>query len=85
LSQRLGRPVEDETGLLGHYDLKLDWTPDEMAISSTPSADNPSSAAALGGPSIFTALEEQLGLKLKAKKGMVDVLVIDEVGRPSPN
>jgi uncharacterized protein (TIGR03435 family) len=85
LSQRLDRPVEDETGLRGHYDLKLDWAPDEMAARSNTSANGTPATLEPAGPSIFTALQEQLGLKLKSKDGLVDVLVIDDVQKPSAN
>lgn len=70
----LDRPVVDETGLPGRYDFTLKWTPDNSTVS-TPDA----------APGIFTAVQEQLGLKLEATKGPADVLVIDHVERPSPN
>lgn len=70
----LDRPVVDETGLPGRYDFTLKWTPD------TSPASEPDAA-----PGIFTAVQEQLGLKLEATKGPADVLVIDHVERPSPN
>jgi uncharacterized protein (TIGR03435 family) len=73
LSQIAGRIVVDRTGLAGRYDLKLQWTPDDVA------------AAEGSPPSLFTALEEQLGLRLKAAKEPVPVLVIDHVEPPSPN
>ena len=66
----LGRVVLDRTGIAGKFDVNLEWTPDE----------NPDL-----GPSIFTALQEQLGLKLEPQKGVVDILVIDHVERPSAN
>ncbi len=66
----LGRAVLDRTDLAGEFDVDLVWTPDE---SPDP------------GSSIFTALQEQLGLKLETQKGVVDVLVIDHVERPSSN
>jgi uncharacterized protein (TIGR03435 family) len=66
----LGRPVLDRTGITGEFDIELKWAPDE----------NPDS-----GPSIFTALQEQLGLRLEAQRGPVDLLVIDHVERPSAN
>jgi uncharacterized protein (TIGR03435 family) len=72
----LNRPVVDQTGLTGRFDLRLTWTPDE-ARSATESAD------AL--PDLFTAIQEQLGLKLVSTKAPVDVLVIDHVKRPSAN
>jgi uncharacterized protein (TIGR03435 family) len=77
LSRELGHPVNDETGLGGQYDFKLDWTPD-VELS-----DGPNNAAA--GPSIFTALTDQLGLRLESKKGPVQVYVIEKIDRPSEN
>ncbi len=68
-----GRTVIDKTGLAGNYDIDLKWTPDDQQ-----SADD-------AGPSLFTALEEQLGLKLESAKGPVDVFVIDYVEKPSPD
>jgi uncharacterized protein (TIGR03435 family) len=71
-----GRPVNDETGLGQQgFDYELRWTP----------AATSAEAAGSAGPSIFTALEEQLGLKLVAKDGPVEVLVIDHVERPTEN
>lgn len=72
----LNRPVVDQTGLTGRFDLRLMWTPDGPA-TATESADAP--------PDLFTAIQEQLGLKLASTKAPVDVLVIDHVERPSPN
>ena len=74
LAQVLGRVVLNQTGLSGRYDLSLRWTLDDVAPSSP---DAPSG--------IFTAIQEQLGLKLESKKGPVPVLVIDSVEKPSPN
>ena len=83
LSQQLGRTIVDKTGLMGNYDVKLRWTPDNgpastMGPDSKPTPDT-------SGPSIFTAIQEQLGLKLESQKGPVEVLVIDRVARPSEN
>jgi uncharacterized protein (TIGR03435 family) len=80
LSRLLERPVVNNTGLEGNYDFKLEWTPDLGT-----SAPDGQSADTTGGPSIFTALQEQLGLRLEATKGPVDVLVIDSVNKPSEN
>jgi uncharacterized protein (TIGR03435 family) len=80
LSKVVGRPVFDKTGIAGRYDLKLKWTPDDI---TEPTLLN--GAAVDSGPSIFTALEEQLGLKLEPGKGPVQVLVIDHVEMPSAN
>ncbi len=89
--QQLGHSVLDKTGLKGKYDFKLQWTPDEGqtrmfkgAEASQQRTDNaplPESS----GPSIFTAIQEQLGLKLESQKGPVEILVIDHVEKPSEN
>jgi uncharacterized protein (TIGR03435 family) len=71
----LGRPVFDRTGLTGAYDIDLQWTPDG-SDGQTPPGDV---------PSIFTALQEQLGLKLTPERDRVEVLVIDKVERPALN
>ncbi len=82
LSQRLGRPVVDRTGLTAHYDFKLEWSPDQ---TSSDSRDSVSSAPDPAGPTLFTAIQEQLGLRLEAQKGPVQIFVIDHVERPSEN
>jgi uncharacterized protein (TIGR03435 family) len=84
LSQEVGRDVVDKTGITGRYDLKLTWTPDDRAASAASGTDAVSPAAD-SGPSIFTALEEQLGLRLEPSKGPVQVLVIDRAELPSAN
>jgi uncharacterized protein (TIGR03435 family) len=72
----------DKTGLKGLYDVKLEWTPDAgLAAPVNPGA----AVSAPDGPSLFTALEEQLGLKLEPSKGPLPVLVIDSIERPSEN
>ena len=78
----LGRIVIDKTGVEGSFDLVLQWTPDNHSAAPT-NASNESSAAT--GPSIFTALQEQLGLKLESTKGPVETLVIDHVEQPTEN
>jgi len=86
LSQQLGRPVIDKTGLAGFYDIKLQWTP-ELGQGPVPPAGSeltPQSPDA-SGPSIFTAIQEQLGLRLESAKGPVEVLVIDSVQKPTEN
>lgn len=70
LSSALGRPVIDETGLTELYSMELKW-------SDEPAAD--------AGPTIFTALREQLGLKLESKKGAVTTYVVERVEKPSEN
>jgi bla regulator protein blaR1 len=89
LSLELGRPVLDGTGLTGRYDFSLQWTPAPSegggeAFGLAPRAEPPHPGDS-NGPSIFTALEEQLGLKLKSGKGPVEIMVIDHVERPSEN
>jgi uncharacterized protein (TIGR03435 family) len=81
LSKVAGRDVVDKTGVSGRYDIKLTWTPDDRVASL------PGGVASSGdsGPSLFTALEEQLGLKLEPQKGPVSVLVIDRIAMPSEN
>jgi uncharacterized protein (TIGR03435 family) len=82
LSNNLDRPVFDETGLTGSYSLHLKWTPD--AAPSAPGQPPPASAGD-AGPSLFTALQEQLGLKLESVRRPVEVLVIDHVEPPTEN
>ena len=85
LSMILGRTVRDETGLDGAYDFTMEFARD-TSIQLGP-AGRPEEAAAAGDtrPSIFTALTEQLGLKLESKRGPVPVFVIDKVERPTEN
>ncbi len=84
LSRELGRVVIDKTGVAGRYDVALKWTPDTgtapINIGTEGTAPPPDS-----GPSIFTAIQEQLGLKLESTRGPVQVLVIDHVEMPSEN
>jgi uncharacterized protein (TIGR03435 family) len=89
LTLYLDRPVLDRTGIQGAYDFTLKWSPapnesSPQALGLPPRAD-PSPPADSSGPSLFTALQEQLGLKLKSTKAPVDILVIDHVQRPSEN
>jgi len=77
LADELGRPVLDRTGIAGRYHLTLKWTPDDAASAAAANSAAP--------PSIFTALQEQLGLKLERQKGPVQVLVVDHVEMPSAN
>ena len=87
LAQQLGRTVVNKTGLTGNYDFTLQWTPDDvgtpMGGDAGPGKGDISPDA--GGPTLLTALEEQLGLKLESQKGMVDVIVIDHIDTPSQN
>jgi uncharacterized protein (TIGR03435 family) len=77
------RPVTNETGLTKHYDFKLEWTPDSP-VSSDGAAGTPAAVSA-PGPTVFTALEEQMGLKLESRKGPVEMLIIERAERASEN
>lgn len=90
LSNGLGRTVIDKTGLTGKYDFELKWTPDPGQPAAAPLGPTPPGVELPpppdpNGPSIFTALQEQLGLRLESQKGPVEMLVIDRVERPSEN
>jgi uncharacterized protein (TIGR03435 family) len=86
-----GRKVLDRSGLKGNYDILLRWTPDQSqgAMLQGPPNGSPGLGNApppdSSGPSIFTAVQEQLGLKLESTKGPVEVIVIDHIERPSEN
>ncbi len=75
LSRQLEHDVADDTGLPGKYDFQLDWTPDA----------GPCPGATADQPSIFTAVQQQLGLRLESAKGPVEILVIDHIQAPSEN
>ena len=82
LKRVLERPVVDKTGLQGTFEMELTWTPDPtMLPAGVPAPPNIPAA----GPSIFTALEEQLGLKLISDRAPVEVLVVDRLSRPKPD
>jgi len=90
LSRVVGRNVYDKTGITGTYDIKLEWTPDENELAvfkqhgegkegAAPPSTEPT------GPSLFAALQEQIGLKLEAAKGPVETVVIDHIEKASEN
>jgi uncharacterized protein (TIGR03435 family) len=79
LSTQVHRLVVNNTGLKGKYDFTLRWTPDDM------SGGHEDAAATESGPTIYTALQEQLGLRLDSTKGPVDTVVVDHVEMPSEN
>lgn len=88
LSNLMGRPVIDKTGLTAKYDFELHWTPDPGQTLLPPGAPAPAVEGPPpdpNGPTIFTALQEQLGLRLESQKGPVDMIVIDRVEKPSEN
>lgn len=84
LSQRVNRIVVDKTGLAGLYEFNLEFTPDQLpppgalVNGQVPQIDP-------NGPSIFTAMQEQLGLRLEAQRGPVEMLVVDSVEPPTPD
>jgi bla regulator protein blaR1 len=80
LSRLLERPVVNNTSLEGNYDFRLEWTPEP----GPPAPDGQLEESSIG-PSLFSALQQQLGLRLEATKGFTDVLVIDHVEKPSEN
>ncbi len=88
LSEQVGRTVLDKTGLTGKYDFSLQWTPDESLQQRGP-GDGPERdllpPVDQNGPSIFTALQDQLGLRLESQKAPVEVIVIDSVQKASEN
>jgi uncharacterized protein (TIGR03435 family) len=79
LAKSVGRVVVDKTGIPGKFDITLSWTPDEgpARLNGVPIADPP--------PAIFTAIQEQLGLKFEPQKGPVQVVVVDHVAMPTQN
>jgi uncharacterized protein (TIGR03435 family) len=77
----LDRPVVDQTGIEGRYDFVLKWAPDDSQFGGHP----PASQADVPLPSLFTAIQEEVGLRRDAVKAPVDVLVIDRVEKPSAN
>ena len=79
----LDRPIVDHTGISGKYDFKMSWTPDSLQMNSNPPGRTTNDTNA--GPDLFTAIQEQLGLKLQPIKEPTDVLVIDSVEQPSEN
>jgi uncharacterized protein (TIGR03435 family) len=83
LSQQLGRQILDRTGLKGTYDFTLQYLPEKPVPGLQGPGDTPPPDSS--GTSIFTAIQEQLGLRLESTKGPVDVIVIDHIEEPSPN
>ena len=86
LTPYVGRPVIDKTGLTSYYNVTLKWTPEvgsaSLAPPSLPSGTLPLDPDA---PSLFTAVQEQLGLKLENARVPLDVVVIDSVEHPTPD
>jgi uncharacterized protein (TIGR03435 family) len=77
----LDRPVIDQTGISGRYDFDLEWLPDETqfgGLGLKPNPDHPK-------PDLYAAVQQQLGLRLEATTGPVDVLIVDRAEKPSEN
>ena len=85
LAGMTGRPVRDETGLKGYYDFELKWTQDVGPPGPGAGGSEERPAAEATGPTLFTAVQEQLGLKLESRKGPVEIVAIDRAERPSEN
>ena len=87
LVNTLHRPVIDKTGLTGLFDIKLEWVPgaEQPPGPFGPNPNAPPPPALEDAVSIFTALQEQLGLRLESAKGPLEVVVIDTAQKPSEN
>jgi uncharacterized protein (TIGR03435 family) len=94
LTQSVGRPVIDKTGLTGYYDYTLKWTPQPGSGMPSPfglpprglpggTPDALQSPADPNAPNLFTAVQEQLGLRLESARGPVEVVVIDRLEKPT--
>ncbi len=84
IATRLSRNVIDRTSLAGEYDIHLKWTPDALITSTSGPAELPGSIDS-SGPSLFTAIQEQLGLRLRSVRGPSGFLVVDRMEKPSAN
>jgi uncharacterized protein (TIGR03435 family) len=92
LTQSAGRPVIDKTGLIGWYDVTLKWTPEPGSVQPAPFGLPPGAMPGANplppptdpdAPNLFTAVQEQLGLKLESGRGPVEVIVIDRIEKPT--
>jgi uncharacterized protein (TIGR03435 family) len=81
----LDRPVLDQTGITGRWDFTLNWTPDDSQFSGMGARIPPPTDSANAPPNLYTAIQEQVGLKLDATRASADVMVIDRVEKPSDN
>jgi bla regulator protein blaR1 len=82
---QVGGPVIDETGIQGNFDFSMDWTADDNSPKRPGDSSDPSAPSELNGPSFFSALREQLGLKFEAGKGPVEVVIIEHAERAAEN
>jgi bla regulator protein blaR1 len=91
LSGRLGRPVIDKTNLKGYYDVRLEFAPETVPGGApvgpppVPGPTAPPGAPDPAGPSIFTAIQEQFGLRLESAKDQIPGLVVDSIQKPAEN
>lgn len=83
LSPRIECPISDRTGLTGKYDFRLEWTPESAPMTEPNGGGAPSSDPS--GSSIFSAVQQQLGLRLQPAKVVMESIVIDHIERPSEN
>jgi uncharacterized protein (TIGR03435 family) len=81
----LDRPVLDQTGITGRWDFTLNWTPDDSQFNGFGARIPPPADGSTAPPNLYTAIQEQIGLKLEAAKAPADVMVIDQVEKPSDN
>jgi uncharacterized protein (TIGR03435 family) len=81
----LDRPVVNQTGLNGRWDFTLTWTPDDSQFSGLGIKIPPPSDSASAPPNLFTAIQEQLGLRLESTRAPAEVFVVDRVEKPTPN
>ena len=82
LSRQMDRPVADLTGINGFYNFTLEWTPDERQVSND---ENGAPSPDANVPSVSSALQEQMGLKIQAQKAPVQIVVIDRAEKPDEN
>jgi uncharacterized protein (TIGR03435 family) len=81
----LDRPVIDQTGLTGRFDFTLNWTPDDSQFAGMGARVPPPTDSADAPPNLYIAIQEQIGLKLEATRAPADVMIIDNVEKPSAN
>ncbi len=80
----MDRPVVDHTEISGRYNFSLNWTPDETQLVNL-TGQLPPTTGNVEHPDLYTAIQQQLGLKLESTKALVEILVIDHVEKPSEN
>ena len=81
----LDKPVVDHTGITGKFDFELKWTPDQGQFETFGGIKAPATENADAPPDLFTAIQQQIGLKINSTKAPTDVMVIDKVEKPSAN